>query len=709
MKYVALLAFNKIVVTHPFLVSQQEDVILECIDSPDITIRIKALDLVQDMVSSENLLSIVGRLMKQLRACQPSKQTQGFATQQSSTWTADSDEGSNNDSPRVSTSTSEALPEEYQIDIIGRILKMCSQNNYSSIFDFDWYIDVLTQLVRLAPAPRAFEQDPYLPASRFSAVDVTETIGDELRNIAVKVKAMRGSAVRAADLIVQQLLLDTPNRNSISSAALKSIAWLLGEYATSLASPDTTLASILQLIPRASSPIILITCLQATAKIFALIAGDQYQPWTAERKSSISLLMARVIDAFEPLTQHPNLEVQERSVEFVELLKLTSEAVSGHPPSTDETQQDPPLLLTQAIPSLFTGWDLNSVAVGAQSNVPIPDGLDLDNPIHPDLERLLAEADLPFLKNEESDDFTSYYYKKPAATSISSEMSLPAISRLGGAPEEFTSSYQQQVTEESYLDADIVARRRAERLDRNRDDPFYIGGSDVSKSSTPIHRILQSTNGPELDIDSIPIMQLDIDKLAADTLPTSSARHHAKPLATPSARRQIVVAQDETLGGSGRSTPRTHDSDESRHGRGAGGRSKNSSSILKVSSSGIESLSLEAGAPTEDARARDDEEMAKAMKEVERLRLEMQRANERIQVAQGVDVEGTVVKKKVKKGTKKGVAGTKKKKKAAPAAVGEAGPASGNGIEDAAIGGGDAVVVVKKKKKKVKPPVEIEE
>ena len=63
MKYVALLAFNKIVQTHSYLVAQQEDVILECIDSPDITIRIKALDLVKGMVSSDNLVSIVSRLM----------------------------------------------------------------------------------------------------------------------------------------------------------------------------------------------------------------------------------------------------------------------------------------------------------------------------------------------------------------------------------------------------------------------------------------------------------------------------------------------------------------------------------------------------------------------------------------------------------------------------------------------------------------------
>ena len=63
----ALLAFNQIVITHPWLVAQQEDVILECIDSTDISIRIKALDLVQGMVSGDNLVSIVSRLMRQLK------------------------------------------------------------------------------------------------------------------------------------------------------------------------------------------------------------------------------------------------------------------------------------------------------------------------------------------------------------------------------------------------------------------------------------------------------------------------------------------------------------------------------------------------------------------------------------------------------------------------------------------------------------------
>lgn len=662
-KYVALLAFNKIVVTHPFLVSQQEDVILECIDSEDITIRIKALDLVQGMVSSDNLVSIVSRLMKQLRASQPSRLNQDPGNE----WVGDSDDDANTSPPRQSVSEA-LLPEEYQVDIIGRILQMCSQNNYSSVVDFDWYLDVLTQLVRMAPAPRSSElQEHNLSAT---AADVTETVGNELRNVAVKVRAMRGSAVRAADLIVQQLLLETPSEQHVSSAALKSIAWMLGEYATSLADPDATIGSILRLVPRTSSPGILTTSLQTVMKIFALIAGDSHQPWTAERKSRISLLIARIVDTLEPLAQHPSLEVQEGAVEFVELLRLTSEAVNGHAPSTDEMEQDPPLLLTQAIPSLFAGWELNSVAIGAQANVPMPEDLGLDEPIHPDLEGLLSQADMPFLKAEEPDEFDAYYHQKPAPTSVSSETALPAIARLGEAPEEFTSSYQQQAAEETYLDPDILARRRAEREERTRDDPFYIGGESKPSTPTPIHRIIQSSNEQELDIDSIPIMQLDIDKLASDAAAPS------KRDARPAPRRpQIVVAADETLSGSGRSTPR-HDDDESRRRR---------KGILRVPASALGDLNLE-GAPAEDLRAKDDEEMARAMKEVERLRLEMQRANERVGVAEGVDAGGTVVKKK-----------TRKKKKDAE---------KGNG--EGAVGGEGEGSVVKKKKKK-KRPVEIQE
>ncbi|KAJ2964536.1 hypothetical protein NQ176_g10783 [Zarea fungicola] len=117
LKYVALLAFNKIVPTHPYLVSQQEDVILECIDSADITIRIQALDLVQGMVTSENLVSIVGRLMKQLKIATAAKRRPDVSVDSTDTF-PDSDEDSQQRADSASNKEAITIPEDYRIDVI---------------------------------------------------------------------------------------------------------------------------------------------------------------------------------------------------------------------------------------------------------------------------------------------------------------------------------------------------------------------------------------------------------------------------------------------------------------------------------------------------------------------------------------------------------------------------------------------------------------
>ncbi|KAG6003880.1 hypothetical protein E4U21_001628 [Claviceps maximensis] len=723
-KYVALLAFNKIVITHPHLVAQQEDVILECIDSPDITIRIQALELVQGMVSADNLVPVVSRLMKQLKSSVPGRdQNRAGGTPSLEASSESDDESAAAASSESTKHVQPPLPEDYRLDVVRRILFMCSKDNYANILDFDWYIDVLTQLVRTASVSR--QLDSMVNASSYgssrscssssSSDDVAERTGDELRNVAVKVRAMRSTAVRAGYNIVAQLNADTPSSHKVTSGALKSVTWILGEYAILLQDPDGTLNSILQLVTRAARPEVCTTSLLAVAKIFASIAGDETQPWTPERKTRISLLMARILHVVEPLASHPNLEVQERAVELVELLRLTAEAASGQPASTDETHQDPPLLLTQAIPSLFTGWELNSVAQGAQRNVPMPDGLDLDEPIHPNLSHLLSAADVVNLEPEDTDEFQIYYNQRPAPVAISSS-SAPAVGRLAGSGDQeemMAGSYQQQEpSEESYLDADIIARRKAERMERNRDDPFYIPSSSSAsnnnvptRTSTPIHSILQSNNGRDLDIDSIPIMKLELDNLAGPAI-TTSPKRQAKP------KHRIVIASDETLEGSdgGNNSSRQYDSENNSDNHAKTRSRKAKQSLLQVDSSHIGSFSLEGTGPSGNGygfdyeqQQREEAEMQQAIKEVERLRLEMQRANERIQIAQGVDAAGTVIKKKKAKKTttskktsdnndgddKKRVKKVKKVKKAANEAV-----ESADGPQ------GDDVVVVKPKQKK---------
>lgn len=678
MKYVALLAFNKIVLTHPYLVAQQEDVIMECIDSPDISIRLRALDLVVGMVNSDNLMSIVGRLMRQLKNSRSPTAEELNPRTEPIVPAADLDEDSSEaTSRRDKSSEVPLLPDGYKVDVITKILEMCSSSSYSNLLDFDWYIDILIQLVRTAPVTiQTSSQDLGARQSPSSSIDVSQQIGDELRNVAVKVKAVRLQATRAAEAMLIATynddfspLLAVSSPMTASSGVLRPIAWIVGEYASNLATPEGTLTALIQLTKTSTSAEGLIFYLQTLPKVFSSMTADERIPWTSDRKSMVSLLMARIIHALEPLALHPDLEVQERAVEFLELLKLAAEASSGQDASSDTVQQDAPLLLTQAIPSLFTGYELNSVAPGAQKNVPIPTGLDLDQPINANLNNLLkAIESAPFA--EPDDDEFEVYYHQPAPASKMYTADEPAANRLA-APEETVHSYQQG-SEESYLDSDIVARRKAERMERNKDDPFYIAPSDDrSGRSTPLDNILRSNNGPDLDIDSIPIMDLHLGKTHT---PPFEAPH--KKASIPKPRQRIQVAADETLAISGSSTPRHDDSENSLDAPRP--KPKGKHSLLQVDSSHIGSFSLEGdGIPGPDTidferQQKEDAEMVKAMQEVEKLRLEMQRANERIQAAHGV--EGTVVRKKKKK----------KKAKAIEPGVQDDGP----------------VEVVKKKKKK---------
>lgn len=698
LKYVALLAFNKIVLTHAYLVAQQEDVIMECIDSPDISIRLRALDLVVGMVNSDNLMSIVGRLMRQLKNSRSATAEELNHRPAPIEPAADSDDESLEVAIKTFNEASEAplLPDDYKIDVINKILDMCSSNNYGNLVDFDWYIDILIQLVRSAPIPNSssLSDEPSTGRKDPSSIDVSERIGDELRLVAVKVKALRSQATRAAESILISTYNDTSSQLTSGSGVLRAVAWMVGEYASCLASPDGTLTALLQFTKATTSAEGLIIYLQALPKILALIVGDDQMAWTPERKTMTSLLMARIIHALEPLAVHPDLEVQERAVEFSELLKLAAEAVKGQETSTDGTQQDAPLLLTQAIPLLFAGQELNSVAVGAQKNVPIPQGLDLDQPINANLNNLLRAVESASFDEPEQDEFEVYYHQQQPPIAISSNE--PAVNRLG-VREEQVHSYQQG-SEESYLDPDIVARRRAERIERNKDDPFYIAPTeDRSGRSTPLHNILQSNNGPDLDIDSIPIMQLDLGK----TIP--SGQPSPKRFSGQKSLQRIQVAADETLATSGTSTPRHDDSENSLDGPQ---RPKvKGKSLLQVDSSHIGAFSLEgdssSGPLDYERQEREEAEMKKAMQEVERLRLEMQRANERIQAAQGV--EGTVVRKKKKKPRTaeaeieggEAVTVVKKKKKAKPAVM-----------DDGSAEGPTTTEVVKPKKKKKKSKID---
>jgi AP-3 complex subunit delta-1 len=686
-KYVALLAFEKIVRSHPYLVSQQQDVILECIDDPDISIRMRALDLVVGMVNADNLTAIVGRLMRQLRnapiATAVNDPTNDRARSTGITPYADDDSDAEESLPHHEQKSDQPppLPDDYRISVIRRILEMCSRDTYSNITDFEWYIDVLTQLVRVSPATKAtsvVEEEDELEHSD----DTGGGIGHELQNVAIRVKSVRSEAVDAAQSLVLVDRRDQmfPASGNGGQGVLEYAGWLVGEFATYLTQPEPVMTSLLHSTSLQLPSKTLAVYLQAIPKVFSSMAGNDQVSWTPERKTLMSLLMARIIHFLEPLSSHPSLEVQERAVEYLELMRLAAEAASGTSTGPDQTEfTDPPLLLTQAIPALFSGAELNPVAPGAQRKVPVPEDLDLDTPINSNLQHLLSQADTEGLETEEDDVYAAYseliaaYTEPPAAAA-------PAADRLD-VPHKEPTSYQ-NAAEDEYLDPDIIARRKAERKERYKDDPFYIDpeADRGSGAVTPLSRIVRDGNreNNELDIDSIPIMELNLDSKVSSSEHLPRARSPRKPI------RKVDIMGDETLGPSASDTSR----DDIVQPRPNKFQKK---SLLEVDSSGLGALSLDEDGISNrkltqlemERKAQEDAEMKKALQEVERLRLEMQRASERLHVKEEV-----AVKKKKRRVRKVEVEGDE------PA---EMAPVVEEGGEE------EKAAPKKKKKKKVKP------
>ncbi|CAO2649131.1 Nn.00g100800.m01.CDS01 [Neocucurbitaria sp. VM-36] len=689
LKYVALLAFDKIVKSHPYLVSQQQDVILDCIDDLDISIRMRALDLVVGMVNADNLTAIVGRLMRQLRNA-PIATAANDASNDRPRMTevapyADDDDSDAEETLRPHNHKSDQpppLPEDYRVNVIKRILEMCSRDTYSNITDFEWYIDVLVQLVRVSPATKASTVEEKDNLEQLD--DIGGGIGRELQNVAIRVKSVRSEAIDAAQSLV---LIDRrdqmfPASGNGGQGVLECAGWLVGEYADYLTRPEPVMTSLLHHPTSLQLPSrTLAVYLQAIPKVFSSMAGNDQISWTPERKTLMSLLMARVIHFLEPLSTHPSLEVQERAVEYLELMRLAAEAASGTSTGVGhEDFTDPPLLLTQAIPALFSGAELNPVAPGAQRKVPVPEDVDLDTPINSNLQHLLSQADIEGYEIEE-DDVYAAYAEPIAASTEATAVVTPEADRLD-APHRETSSYQNAV-EEEYLDPDIIARRKAERRERHKDDPFYID-PDADRGSgavTPLSRIVRDGNheNNELDIDSIPIMDLNLESKV------SSSEHLPRSRSPRKSVRRVEIMGDETLGPSAPDSSRA-DIIQPRP-------SKAKKSLLEVDSSGLGSLSLD----DEDVSGRkltqleierkeqEEAEMKKALQEVERLRLEMQRASERLHVKEEV-----AVKKKKKKVRKVTVEGDEPAKTSPAAAEGHHEPEEKN-------------APMRKKKKKVRP------
>ncbi|XP_051979909.1 AP-3 complex subunit delta-1-like isoform X4 [Xyrauchen texanus] len=262
LKYLGLLAMSKILKTHPKSVQSHKDLILQCLDDKDESIRLRALDLLYGMVSKKNLMEIVKKLMLHV----------------------DKAEGTT-----------------YRDELLTKIIDICSQSNYQYITNFEWYISILVELTRLEGTRHG------------------HLIASQMLDVAIRVKAIRGFAVAQMATLLDNAHLLTGNtqRNGICEV-LYAAAWICGEFSEHLEDPMQTLEAMLRPKVATLPGHIQAVYVQNAAKLFATVLQKHKGETDSQAMQETSQLL---IDRLPLFVQSANLEVQERASCILQLVK----------------------------------------------------------------------------------------------------------------------------------------------------------------------------------------------------------------------------------------------------------------------------------------------------------------------------------------------------------------------------------------------------
>ncbi|XP_078738974.1 AP-3 complex subunit delta-1-like isoform X7 [Lampetra fluviatilis] len=307
LKYLGLLAMSRILTSHPKAVQPHKDLILQCLDGKDESIRLRALDLLYGMVSKKNLMEIVKKLMSHV----------------------DKAEGTS-----------------YRDELLTKIIDICSQSNYQHVTNFEWYVSVLVELTRL----KGTQHGP--------------RVASQLQDVAVRVRAVRPFAVRQ-----MALLLDEGPQRGLADV-LSAAAWICGEFAEHLEEPRVTLEALLRPRVCTLPGHVQAVYVHNSAKLFAWLLGslsgrDPDDP-DDNAGSGLVDLVSLMADRLPPFVNNGDLEVQERAsgvlqlVRYVQKLHVKDVAVVTEVASLFSGELNPVAPKAQKKVPIPDGLDLDS-------------------------------------------------------------------------------------------------------------------------------------------------------------------------------------------------------------------------------------------------------------------------------------------------------------------------------------------------------------
>lgn len=348
LKFVGLIALFNTLKIFPFLMNEMENIsgfVLDCLYDRDLIIKRKALEISNYLVNEDNITEVVKIMLMQL------------------------------------VPDNNIIDDNLKLEVTLKILQVASQNNYANIPNFRWYVAVLKDVINLTLLPVEGVTNSGLIATHI-ANEISSKIGKEFKNLATKVPSIRSYLLQNVILgLVQDVrLLES------SGLILRDLYWILGEYISELKVTDNDdddddddsdsdsdnenaqmmvldidkkieifntlinheIDKKLGLTTNVHFPVsaklinlhftsVVTVLIQALVKLYNGIATDYINNFATTNGQLPSIKfnelcyhLYRLIGFLSNWENHPNYEVQERALSWLEFLKLILEAMTDN-------------------------------------------------------------------------------------------------------------------------------------------------------------------------------------------------------------------------------------------------------------------------------------------------------------------------------------------------------------------------------------------
>lgn len=139
MKYLGLLAMSKILKTHPKSVQSHKDLILQCLDDKDESIRLRALDLLYGMVGTPIQSAEIAKSKNKVFPSDPNAYKMGI-NNGCATLSQVSKKNLMEIVKKLMLHVDKAEGTTYRDELLTKIIDICSQSNYQYITNFEWSV-----------------------------------------------------------------------------------------------------------------------------------------------------------------------------------------------------------------------------------------------------------------------------------------------------------------------------------------------------------------------------------------------------------------------------------------------------------------------------------------------------------------------------------------------------------------------------------------